>query len=184
MVEAGRYLWRSSGPTTLLKQGHLQLTVQDHVQITFECLQRGRLQNFPGQPLPVLSYPQSEKLFLDIQNTFCVSTCASGPVTGHHGEEPGSMLSVPTLQVFIYFDNFAHEPSLLQAEQLHLSQLCLNGAMLQSHKHLHGPQLVKPVCPVCTCVSWAGESRKGAGTPDVDPSGLDRGLQRAKDRLP
>ena len=33
MVEVGRDLWRSSGPTSLLKQGHLELVVQDQVQM-------------------------------------------------------------------------------------------------------------------------------------------------------
>lgn len=32
MVEAGRYLWRASGPTPMLKQGHLERVAQDHVQ--------------------------------------------------------------------------------------------------------------------------------------------------------
>lgn len=36
MVEVGRDLWRLSGPSTLLKQSHLQLIVQDHVQTAFE----------------------------------------------------------------------------------------------------------------------------------------------------
>ena len=38
MVEAERDLWRSSGPTLLLKQGHLEPAAQDHVQTAFEYL--------------------------------------------------------------------------------------------------------------------------------------------------
>jgi len=38
MVEVGRDLYRSSGPTPLLKQGHLDLVAQDHVQMAFEDL--------------------------------------------------------------------------------------------------------------------------------------------------
>jgi len=39
MVEAGRDLQTSSGTTPLLKQGHLKLGAQDHVQMAFEYLQ-------------------------------------------------------------------------------------------------------------------------------------------------
>ena len=39
MVEVGRDLWRSSGLTPLLKQDHLEVVAQDHVQKAFEYLQ-------------------------------------------------------------------------------------------------------------------------------------------------
>ncbi|KAK4831098.1 hypothetical protein QYF61_015296, partial [Mycteria americana] len=39
MVEVGRGLWRSAGPTPLLKQGHLEPVAQDHFQMAFEYLQ-------------------------------------------------------------------------------------------------------------------------------------------------
>lgn len=35
MVEGGRDFWMSSGQTPLLKQGHVQLDAQDHVQMFF-----------------------------------------------------------------------------------------------------------------------------------------------------
>lgn len=38
MVEVGRDVWRSSSPNLLLKQGHLQQTVLEHVQTASECL--------------------------------------------------------------------------------------------------------------------------------------------------
>lgn len=39
MVEVERDLRRSSGPTSLLKQGHLEQVTEDHVQTTYkeEC---------------------------------------------------------------------------------------------------------------------------------------------------
>ena len=40
----GRDLWRSPCPTPLLKQGHLDLVAQDHVQMVSEYLQ-GREEN-------------------------------------------------------------------------------------------------------------------------------------------
>ena len=41
MVEVGRDLWRSSGPTPLLKHGHLEPVAQDYVQMAF-ALSPGR----------------------------------------------------------------------------------------------------------------------------------------------
>jgi len=55
MIGVGRDLWRSSSPPLLLNQGHLEQAVQDLVQVGFEYLQRRRLHNPSGQPIPVLS---------------------------------------------------------------------------------------------------------------------------------
>jgi len=41
-AEVGRDLWMSSGPTPLLKQGHLEKAAQDHAQMTFEYFQGWR----------------------------------------------------------------------------------------------------------------------------------------------
>jgi len=67
-VEVGRDLWRASGPTSLIKQGHhLELVVQDPVQLAFDYLQGWRLHDFSGQPVPVLGHLHSEKVFPDVQ---------------------------------------------------------------------------------------------------------------------
>ena len=42
-------------PANLLKQGHLELVAQDHVQVTFGYCQGWRLHNLSGQPVPVFS---------------------------------------------------------------------------------------------------------------------------------
>lgn len=39
-VEGERGLWKSSDPTPLLKQGHLEVVAQDHVQIASKYLPR------------------------------------------------------------------------------------------------------------------------------------------------
>jgi len=39
MAVVQRVLWRSSGPTLLLIQGHPEPVAQDHVQMAFEYLQ-------------------------------------------------------------------------------------------------------------------------------------------------
>lgn len=51
MIEVRRDLWGSSAPPPLLKQGHLQLVAQDHIQTAFGCLQGRRLHHLSGWPL-------------------------------------------------------------------------------------------------------------------------------------
>ena len=47
-----RDLCGSLSPTPLPKQGHLEQAAQDRVQVGLEYLQRRRLHNLPGQPVP------------------------------------------------------------------------------------------------------------------------------------
>ena len=49
----GRDLWGSPSPTPLQKQGHPEQAAQDCVRAGREYLQRRRLHNLPGQPVPV-----------------------------------------------------------------------------------------------------------------------------------
>ena len=66
-VGVGRDLCGSSSPTLLPKQGHLQQAAQDLVQAGLEYLQRRRLHNIPGQPVPVLCRPQREEILPHVQ---------------------------------------------------------------------------------------------------------------------
>ena len=100
-----------------LKQGQLELVSQGHTQMTFEYLQGWRLHHLAQQPVPALSLPHS-KVFPDVQReapVFHLVAVASGPVTGHHRKEPGSVLFAPSLQVFIYVDEIT--PTLLFSRQ-------------------------------------------------------------------
>ena len=54
MLGAGKDLCGSSSPTLLPKQGHPQQAAQDLVQAGLEYLQRRRLNNLSGQPVPVV----------------------------------------------------------------------------------------------------------------------------------
>ncbi|GAB0189385.1 hypothetical protein GRJ2_001403800 [Grus japonensis] len=55
MVGVGRDVWRSSSPTPLLKQDHLEHVAQRIcIQVGFEYLQRRSLHNLSGHPPPVL----------------------------------------------------------------------------------------------------------------------------------
>ena len=58
---------RTTGPTPLLEQGHLQPVSQDHDQTAFEYLQGWRLHQLPGQPAPALDHTHGEKVFPDVQ---------------------------------------------------------------------------------------------------------------------
>ena len=71
----------------LLKQGHPEPVAQDYVQMAVEYLQGWRLHNLSGQPIALLSYPHSEKVFPDVHMGPLVFQCvriASCSVTGHH----------------------------------------------------------------------------------------------------
>jgi len=86
MVRVGRDLWGSSGPNALTKQGHLQQVAQDHAQAGFEYLQRRRIHNPSGQPVPVIHHPQSKvlphvQLELSMLQFVPVAPC---PVAGHN----------------------------------------------------------------------------------------------------
>jgi len=62
MFGVGRDLCGSSSPTPLLKQGLPQQATQDLVRAGLEYLQRRRLHNPSGQPVPVLRHPQSKEV--------------------------------------------------------------------------------------------------------------------------
>ena len=92
MLGVGRDLCGSSSPIPLPKQGHLQQAAQDLVQVGLEYLQRRRLHNLPGQPVPVLPHPQREEVLPHVQMELPVLQfvpVAPCPVAGHHWKEPG-----------------------------------------------------------------------------------------------
>jgi len=87
MVGVGRDLCGPSSPTVLLKQGHLQQAAQEYVQAGLEYLQRSRLHNLPGQPVPVLRHSQREEVLPHVQMELPVLQfvpIAPCPVTGHY----------------------------------------------------------------------------------------------------
>jgi len=128
MVEIGRNLWRSSGPTPRSKQCHLESVAEDCVQMAFESVQAWNLHNLPGQPVPVFSHlHKAEKCFTKLKSVpvFLFLPAASCPATGHYWKEPGSAHFAPSLPVLIYINKIPFQPSLVWAEQ---SQLCLENA--------------------------------------------------------
>jgi len=71
----------------LPKQGHTEQAAQELVQEGLEYLQRRRLHNLPGQPVPVLCHPQSEEALPHLQLELPLLQfvpAAPCPVAGHH----------------------------------------------------------------------------------------------------
>ena len=112
----GGDLWRSSGPTTLLNQGHLGPVAQDHIQMASEYLQGWRLHNLHGEPVPVLHHPHSQKVFAGVQRDppvfqFCPLSLVRSRGTTEKSLAPSSLH--PPLRYLCTLVRFPHEPSLL-----------------------------------------------------------------------
>ena len=85
MLGVGRDLCGSSSPTPLSKQSHIEQAAQDLVQAGLEYLQK-RIDNLPGQPIPVLHHPQSKEVLPHVQLELPVLQfvpIAPCPVAGH-----------------------------------------------------------------------------------------------------
>lgn len=100
MVVVGRGPWSSPASTSLLKQSHPEAAAQD-------CASHPRRETMPLLWVPVLSHSHRKKVFLDVQRERRVSPfvpITSCPVSGHHREDPGSVLFAPSLQAFVDID--------------------------------------------------------------------------------
>jgi len=87
MVGVGRDLCRSSSTTTLPKHGHLDQVAQDLVQVGFEYVQKKRLHNTSGQPVPAFCHPQSDTVLPHVRlelPMFPFVPVAPCPVAGQH----------------------------------------------------------------------------------------------------
>ena len=90
MVQVGRDLCGSSSPTPSAKAvqpPHLQRASEDRVQAGLEYLQRRRIHNLFGQPVPVLRHPQREEVLPHVQTELPMLQfvpIAPCPVAGHY----------------------------------------------------------------------------------------------------
>lgn len=107
VVEVGRGLWRSSSPSPLLKQGHLEQVTQDYVQSGFEYLQGWTFHSSLGSFFQRTTLMVRQCFLMVRQNLLCLNLCPLPLVTGHHWEDPGSVVFTPFLQVFL---NIAKTP--------------------------------------------------------------------------
>ena len=143
MVGVARDLRGSSSPTPLPKQGHLQQAPQDLIQVGFEYLQRTRIHNLSGKPVPGVHHLRVRMFFLIFSwNFLCFSLCPS-PVVLSLGttEDSGPILLTPTLKIFIRTYKVPSQPSLLQPKQAQLPQPFALGRTLQSPNHPRSPLL-------------------------------------------
>ena len=87
MLGVRRDLCGSSSPTPLPEQGHLQQAAHDLIQVGLEYLQRRRLHNPSGQPVPGHRHPQREEVLPHVQTELPMLQfvpTAPCPVAGHH----------------------------------------------------------------------------------------------------
>ena len=186
MVGVGRVLCGSSSPTPLPKQGHLQQAAQELFQAGLEYLQRRRLHNLPGQPVPVLRHPQREEVLPHVQlelprlQFVPVAPC---PVAGHHWKESGPVLLTPTLQIFMGISKVPSQPSLLQAEQAQLPQPLLVGEMLQSPPHPRSPVL-DSLQQLLIFLEQGSPALQGKQGPKAEGAGLDQPGEEKAERAP
>lgn len=90
------------------EQGLLEKPAEEHSQSDSEHLQRWRLHNFAGKPVPVCDYPHSKKsFFICLSGISCTSVCAHylSPFT-EKGLVPESLL--PSIS---YVPTFPRSPS-------------------------------------------------------------------------
>lgn len=98
VVERG--LWMLPRPATLLRLGYLQPDAQNHVQPGFEHLQ-DRLNNFSGQPVPLLSSPLSALLPSHRISHFSLCAFPLAPTLPTR-EESSSLFFPPSHQIFLH----------------------------------------------------------------------------------
>ena len=87
MVGVGRDLCGSYSRKPLPENSLLQQAAEDLVQADFEYLQRRRVHNIPGQPVPVLRHPQREEVLPHVQTELPVLQfvpIAPCPVAGNY----------------------------------------------------------------------------------------------------
>jgi len=86
-VEVGRDVWRTSGPSLLLEQGHLEPVPQDLVQMALNTFKDRDSTTFLGNLCQCFVNLTVNKALPDVQREppiFHFVPIASGPVTRHH----------------------------------------------------------------------------------------------------
>jgi len=149
MFEIGKDLWRSSCPTALLKQHHLEPVAQGYVQMAFKYLYGSRLYNQSVQAVPMISHPMRvKKIFLIFRWHFlCFSLCPLPLFLSLGTTEKCLGLSSlhPPCRYLCTLMRSPPDPSFLQAEQSQVSQSFVTGEMLQFLKQLCSLLLDSPV---------------------------------------
>ena len=126
-------------------QGHFSLgqVAQSPIQPDFEHFQGWGIHNISGQPVPV-SHPRHKKIPPYVQSTstlFQFKTVAPCPVTKGLGKKSLSIFLRSHLYVLNGCKKVSPDPSLLQAEQLQISQPFFIGEVFHPSDHFCGLHL-------------------------------------------
>jgi len=127
MVEVGRDLGRSSGPTPCSSRAIYSQSPRTMFRWLLSICKDGDSTTSLGNLCQCLATLTVKKCFLIFRQSllcFIFVPIAFGPVTGHHWKAPGSILFAPSLQVFQHFDKIPL--SLLFSRQNSLSSLSLS----------------------------------------------------------
>lgn len=114
----------------LLKQNHIKPVAHDHIQTASEDLQEVKFHYLSGQPLPMLGYLNSKKVFPDVQmEPPVLQSVLSVSCHGMNEKSLAPIFFALSLQIFIYTDKI---PLSLLVSWLNTSssQLFLTGEML------------------------------------------------------
>lgn len=106
MIEVGRELWRSSCPIPLLKQGHLESAVYDHIQVPFDYLQSGDSTTSLDNLFQCSANLTVTKCLM-APRVFHFVLIDSSPITVHHWEDLVSVFFACSFQVFTYIGKIA-----------------------------------------------------------------------------
>lgn len=101
MLSVGTDFWRPTGPTSSLKQIHLEQVAQEHVEVSSDYLQRRKLYSLARQPVPVLSHPQWKEVFPHVQLKLPSSLCP------FHIRALKSLLCLPTFLKFPKYEQLS-----------------------------------------------------------------------------
>lgn len=98
-------------PNLLLELDHLEPAGQAHVPVSSECFQGWRLpRSLSGPPLPVLGHLHCTPSASQRPAAFQSVPTAPCYATGHHGMEPGHILSAPPLLTLMSSGKLSRSP--------------------------------------------------------------------------
>ena len=155
MVGVGRDLCRSSSPTLLPKQGHLEQAAQDLVQVRLR-----RLHNLPEQPISSAPSPSEGRSSSSCSDgTSCASICAHCPL---------SCRWAPLKRVYLNLKLFYYQLTANPFSALQLASIFATLNILLSSANSSVP-LLPPTAPCCFYgkLNTTGPSTEPCGAPLV-----------------
>ncbi|KAK4824612.1 hypothetical protein QYF61_016881 [Mycteria americana] len=141
---SNRKLLPDAAPNPHNPQYRDHCTESNLIQTTFKYLQGWRLNQFPGQPVPMLDNAFSEVKFPNIQSKPPLvqpEAISSRPITCYLEEQANANLATTSFQVVVESKKVSPQPPLLQAKHHHFPQPLLIRLLLQTLHQLRCPSL-------------------------------------------